>query len=192
MAPYRFLYPGASDESLARIAYYFDFDYADGDDPRQRVAELIEQVDAWRARGECGTLGARPGGDGSLVLADTRPDAAHPLVTLHGLERAAYEYCDEIRSLPGVVRHLSTLFPDRPPAGSEQVRGFLDSLVANRLMVTDGAGHYLSLAIAPWEPPKRERPPPANRRGRRGTRRKTSARRLRLPMFLGAPAGASV
>ena len=76
---------------------------------------------------------------------DTRPDANMPEVTSTGLERAAYEFCDSLRSASAVVRHLQERFPDVQVC-EERVLGFLDSLVANRLMVSDGA-HYLSVAI---------------------------------------------
>ncbi len=66
-------------------------------------------------------------------------------VVLSGLEKTAYEYCDEARSGSAVVRHLRTRFPE-VSFTDQQVLEYLDSLVANRLMVTDGAG-YLSLAI---------------------------------------------
>jgi hypothetical protein len=61
------------------------------------------------------------------------------------LEQATYEYCDEFRSLAGIVRHLNERFPATTISG-EGVQGFLDSLITHRLMVTDGC-HYLSLAV---------------------------------------------
>jgi hypothetical protein len=64
---------------------------------------------------------------------------------LSGLECAAYEFCDELRGGNGIVRHLRALFPG-VEFSDQQVLDFLDSLVSNKLMVTDGS-NYLSLAL---------------------------------------------
>jgi hypothetical protein len=117
---------------------------------------VIAYITAWQGNPESGVLSATAGADGGLVLADNRSDATVPQLTLSGLERAAYEYCDELRSGPGIARHLRELFPGVEFA-DRQVLDFLDSLVANRLMVTDGR-HYLSLAIRTQ--PVQVRPPP--------------------------------
>jgi hypothetical protein len=93
-----------------------------------------------------------PQPDGSLVLVDTRSDATTPQLRLAGLERVAYEYCDETHSGANITQHLCQLFPD-VPFDQAHVIAFLNSLVANRLMVSDGV-NYLSLAITaePVEP----------------------------------------
>ena len=141
---YGFLYPVA-DEALRRIAYYFDFDYEADVDPTGYAADVIAYVTAWQANPELGTLTSTASPDDGLVLADSRPDATITRLTLSRLERAAYEYCDELRSVPSIAGHLRRLFPEVEFA-DRQVVEFLESLVVNRLMVTDGR-HYLSLAI---------------------------------------------
>jgi ribosomal peptide maturation radical SAM protein 1 len=144
MVPYSYLYPFDVD-SLHRIAYYFDYDYQPSVDPTGYATEVIAFVQDWRQNPERGRLSEVLGPDCALVLIDTRSDATMREVTLTGLERAAYEFCDSLRSASAVVRHLRERFPDVQVC-EERVLGFLDSLVANRLMVSDGA-HYLSLAI---------------------------------------------
>ena len=79
------------------------------------------------------------------MLIDSRPDATIGQVVLSGMERAAYEYCDEVHSSGSVARALRARYPDVEFSEEDMVR-FLDSLVANRLMARDGAS-YLSLAI---------------------------------------------
>ena len=145
IAPYKYLYP-FDDESLQRIAYYFDYDYTPGADPTGYASEVIKYAEAWRRNPEGGALFFDYRADGSLLLVDARSDALLPELLLSGLEKAAYEHCDELRSGDAVTRHLHQLFPDAEFT-QQQVLDFLDSLVSNRLMVTDGA-HYLSLAIA--------------------------------------------
>jgi len=144
MRVYRYLYP-FDDSSLARIAYYFDYDYAPGVDPTGAAGDVIDYVEAWRRAPEKGTLRAVGRPDGSLVLVDTRSDATMATIVLSGLEQAAYEYCDEARPERAVVDHLRSRFPD-VSITDERVREYLDSLVANRVMVSN-AGRYLSLAI---------------------------------------------
>lgn len=141
---YRHLYPFDA-ESLGRIAYYFEFDYEAGVDPAGYAAEVVAYAEEWRGNPERGTLCAVAGGDGELVLFDMRSGASVRELKLAGLERAAYEFCDEVHSGAKVVAHLRGTFPD-VALDERGVRAFLDSLVANRLMVTDGE-NYLSLAL---------------------------------------------
>jgi len=157
MNTYRYLYP-FDDASLAQIAYYFDFDYAPESDPTGYAAEVVSYVYEWKSNPELGTLRSIARADGSLVLLDTRSDATIRELVLSGLEQAAYEFCDELRAGLSIVRHLRASFPLIEFSDS-QVFDFLESLVQNRLMVTDGV-NYLSLAIRtqPIEVDKREQP----------------------------------
>ncbi len=141
---YRHLYP-FDDESLGRIAYYFDFDYESGVNPSGHAAAVVAYATEWKRDPERGTLYAVEGGAGELTLYDTRSGATVPELKLNGLERAAYEYCDEAHPGPKVVAHLRRTFPDAD-FDERGVYAFLDSLVANQLMVTDGES-YLSLAL---------------------------------------------
>lgn len=144
IAPYKYLYPFGG-QSLSRIAYCFDFDYEPDVDPTGYAAKVTEYVEAWRREPETGTLSSVVQPDGAIALIDTRSDAAQSEFMLSGLEKAAYEYCDALHSGATVARYLHRVFPD-VEFTEQQVLNFLDSLVANRLMVTDGV-HYLSLAI---------------------------------------------
>jgi ribosomal peptide maturation radical SAM protein 1 len=155
MASYKYLYPFNND-SLMRIAYYFDCDYETDVDPAGYASEVIRYVNDWQRNPERGALHYIHRTDGSLVLMDTRSDASLRELALTGLEQAAYEYCDELRSGPVVARHLRELFPE-VDFTERRVLDFLDSLVSNRLMVTDGK-NYLSLAIAasPVRSPRRD------------------------------------
>jgi len=145
MAAYKYLYPLADTESLQRIAYYFDYDYEPGVDPTGYAARVIEYAAEWRRDTEAGTLSSVRRSDGTIALIDTRAGTLLPQLLLSGLEQTAYDYCDEIRSGRSVVQHLRKQFPETEFA-DRQVIEFLDSLVANMLMATDGE-NYLSLAI---------------------------------------------
>ena len=141
---YSYLYPFEK-ESLMKVAYYFDFDYRLAVAPEAYATEVIKYAEAWRRQPERGLLCSIRRPDGGLLLRDTRAAATIPEVELSGLEQAAYEYCDQVRSNTSVLRYLTEAFP-QIQISSQAVQGFLDSLVANRLMVTDGR-NYLSLAV---------------------------------------------
>jgi hypothetical protein len=138
METYRHLYPFSKDV-LLRIAYYFDFDYAPGENPEDHSREVREYCAQWKAAPDPGTLTAVRRPDGSLGLLDTRSSRSREGWIFHGLEQQAYEFCDTAHTPAAVARHLGV------PA--ENVLAFLDSATANGLMVTDGA-RYLSLAQA--------------------------------------------
>jgi ribosomal peptide maturation radical SAM protein 1 len=154
MVSYRYLYP-FDEASLRRIAYYFDYGYRPEVDPRGAAAEVVRYVKEWRDNPEQGTLWAVPSADGGLVIHDSRSDAPRAQVALSPPEAAAYRYCDELRSGKSVARFLRGCFPE---AGfpDDGILAFLDSLVANRLMVTDGT-HYLGLALGA-APPQEAKP----------------------------------
>ena len=150
MAPYAYLYPFPT-ESLMRIAYHFDFDYREGESPVGYASEVIRFVEGWRLQKTRGLLSETRREDGSLLLRDTRPGAALPEVELTGSEAAAYTYCDEFRSFPGIVRHLRERSPGQE-ISETGVCGFLESLATHKLMLTDG-GNWLSLAVRDREEP---------------------------------------
>ncbi|MBI3970032.1 MAG: RiPP maturation radical SAM protein 1 [Chloroflexi bacterium] len=143
-APYTYLYP-FGEESLREIAYYFDYDYEPEVDPTGYASEVIEFVRSWQLHPETGTLSSVVRPDGRLLLVDTRSDAAYAELVLSGLEQAAYSFCDELHSGSSVAGHLRRVFTSAQFT-ERHVLDFLDSLVANQLMVTDGV-NYLSLAI---------------------------------------------
>jgi hypothetical protein len=142
--PYPFLYPFPA-ESLARIAYYFDYDYAPEVDPKDVAQPLVGDVAKWRANPELGRRSSVLKPDGSVTLIDTCASRTFDTLDLSGVEQAAYEFCDELHSGSSVVTYLRGRFPDQAIA-AENVTAFFDALVANRLMVSDGV-LYLSLAI---------------------------------------------
>jgi ribosomal peptide maturation radical SAM protein 1 len=144
MLIYHYLYPFGK-ESLSRIAYYFNFDYAPEVNPNGLADEVIAYAKDWQSNPERGTLRSLSRPDGKLTLLDTRSYACLPELTLEGPERAIYEYCDELRSTQFIIRYLRESFADISFA-DQRVIDFLDSLVANKLMVTDGT-NYLSLAL---------------------------------------------
>ncbi|MBO2450125.1 RiPP maturation radical SAM C-methyltransferase [Actinomadura barringtoniae] len=136
---YAHLYP-FPDETLRRIAFYFDFDYADGRVPAEYAAPAIERAWQWASgvpRGEL-TLLHRP--DGDLVLLDTRPGAAGSLL-LSGWQAAVYERCDRV-----TAEHVAVEAGTGQGATASQVRRFLTECRERRVMAGVG-DRWLSLGV---------------------------------------------
>lgn len=152
LSTYHHLYP-FDEESLGRISYYFDFDYDPANNPTGFAAEVIAYIKEWRANPQSGELrcistrecSPETPANGSVTILDTRPNATVPELVLRGLEKVAYEFCDELQSVKSIVRYLRSIFPEEEFT-QQGVVAFLDSLVANGLMITDGS-NYLSLAL---------------------------------------------
>jgi ribosomal peptide maturation radical SAM protein 1 len=172
---FRHVYPFA-DESLARIAYYFEYDYADGRNPMDYVAPVLEAFQTWHDLQGTVTLRYWDRPDGVLILNDTRPGATMFQRRLTGLERQVYLHCDTGRTLENIVetaarcqepfpphavspnqqRAIAEKVPDtfphsRGPVDTTAVQRMLDGWIADRIMVRLD-NRYLSLALrAPSE-----------------------------------------
>jgi len=144
VAAYRHLYP-FEPESVARIAYYFDFDYMPGSSPGDVARGFLCEVQDWIADPDHGSLVAIDRPDGTLMLVDRRRDALAREYRLSGIEREAYLYCDEIRSLDNLASHLRRQWSAAALADGE-VAAMLDRFVKDRLMLREGS-LYLSLAL---------------------------------------------
>ncbi len=146
---YKYIYP-FDERSLSKIASCFNFDYRPEVNPRDAAAEVVDYVNSCQETPELGTLTSvvREEND-SLILIDSRTDARAGEFVFSGMEKEAYEYCSSLHLGTTLTEHLREKFPE-VQFGEKEVLGFLDSLVANRLMVSDGE-RFLSLAI-PVEP----------------------------------------
>ncbi|MDA0183988.1 RiPP maturation radical SAM C-methyltransferase [Solirubrobacter phytolaccae] len=141
---------------MARLAYYFDFDYADGRRPRDYTDAMNRAVASWWR----GQNTDRPelnldAEDDRLVVTDTRPVATAERHELDGVHARVYELCD-------VGRTRAALRRDPELAGAD-VDDALEALLADRLLAQIG-DRYLALAVF-----RKRRPP------RAGVRRATAA-----------------
>ncbi|MEL7217660.1 MAG: RiPP maturation radical SAM C-methyltransferase, partial [Pseudomonadota bacterium] len=141
-AQYGEVHPTLSDEQLYGLAYYFDFDYADGRDPDTYAKPLIDELSQWLANPNRGYLICEDHGVQTFILS-TRPGLKQQLITLHGLDRAIHHLLDRPRSLDQVIEKLE-------PAGyapsKEQVRQRIAALESQHLVVGEN-DRYLNLAI---------------------------------------------
>jgi ribosomal peptide maturation radical SAM protein 1 len=69
---YRFAYPGLSENDLADIAYFFEFDYEDGRDPGAEAEPLINACAAWHIGNTKGAALRLLGSPGQRCVYDTR------------------------------------------------------------------------------------------------------------------------
>ena len=127
-------------EAIANLAYFFEFDYADGRKPGTYVGPALESVRTWKAnRG--GDLVKRYGADPELLLIDTRPGREPLDFPLNGLQREVYDYCGEIRS-----RSAIAAFAAERAGRPVSVQALLEQFVAYGLVLREGE-QFLSLAV---------------------------------------------
>ncbi|NMC21768.1 MAG: hypothetical protein GYA33_15265, partial [Thermogutta sp.] len=147
---FRYVYPFPP-ESLSRLAYYFDFDFADGWQPEEHVGPLLSAVEQWRCNHASASLSMRKMPEGTLILTDTRPCAARFQRRLSGWQAAAYQFCDSGRPLRAILDFLVREFA--APPSRETCESWLRECCDEGLMVELG-GTFLSLAV--WVPDQSE------------------------------------
>jgi ribosomal peptide maturation radical SAM protein 1 len=150
---YYYVYPLGRRE-LARLAYFFDFDYEDGREPLNYISEVRREVHQWWGRRT-----AKPDGrarldahfsDGDDIdIADTRGLGEPESLRLTGLAAQLYRQCDSAHGLANLQREFAG------PAGEEEIFKTLAELVDAKLMV-EMEGQYLSLAVIRNRPTRRQ------------------------------------
>jgi ribosomal peptide maturation radical SAM protein 1 len=146
---YFFVFPLGRKE-LARLAYFFDFDYGDGRQPGVYLEPVQREVRRWwegrtAPEGERPKLDARFDGE-RVELIDTRSIAHAPRYELTGVAARVYELCDAAATLSSLLRH-----PELADKEGE-VRAALSFLTEHRL-VAEIEEKYLSLAVFRQRPP---------------------------------------
>ena len=145
--PFRHLYPGVGDD-LSRIAYYFDFRYADRRQPHRYAAPALEAVETWRRRHDDASFWVFRDGE-ARILRDQRgrrPRTAR----LEGWKAAIYDACDR-----GRTRQELDGLDELQGVPPEAVDAFLDRCLRTGAMMSDGE-RYLALAVA--RPARRDGP----------------------------------
>ena len=144
MTPFSYLYPFER-RALNEIAYYFDFDYADGRRPDYYARDASDLTRAWMTDGARGMLEMRPRSNGTLSLLDTRRELAQAprQAVLSGWKAACYLACDRAQSL-NTLMELSDIRCEG--VTDEELRSFLDRCVHHRLMVHSGQS-WLGVAV---------------------------------------------
>jgi ribosomal peptide maturation radical SAM protein 1 len=155
-AAYRYTYdvPAAD---LERIAYYFDFDYADGRSPVEYAMTAVEAVERWRQRHQAdGGLWMATTPEGAVTILDQRSGRPRRSSTLEGWKAEVFTACDRARS-----RAEIDALPSVAGVDAADVTRFLDRCVTVGVMVHDG-GQWLALPV--HTPPRHDQASPPARR----------------------------
>jgi len=140
---YRYLYPFPENE-LAEIAYFYQYEFADGKNPENYIETTLNQLARWHESAESGkSLRSRRLSNGGLEIVDTRSGKAPKRVRLSEWHKDLYEFCDQMRSLSAIEKWLQNHAPDVPLNEAKQ---FLGELIGMKLMCSDEQS-FLSLAI---------------------------------------------
>lgn len=141
---FQYVYPFPRDV-LDRLAYYFDYDYADRRDPLAYAQPVLDAAAVWQELAGTVSLRYWDRSDGVLILTDTRPGAEEFQRRLTNIDRAIYLFCDTGRSFQQIVEHIAAAFPEAVLDESMLLRT-LSTWVDARLMAHLD-GRYLSLAV---------------------------------------------
>ncbi len=150
---YRFVYPLGQAE-LTELAYYFDFEHADGREPEDYIGEIRDAVDDWNASHDRdrGALSYRRGPE-FIRITDSRRSAGYVRYVLENDQMDAYLACDSGATVSGVGRALERAGHRQVPAS--QLETFLRELVEAGLMF-ESDGRFVSLAL-PDDPAREDR-----------------------------------
>jgi ribosomal peptide maturation radical SAM protein 1 len=136
--PYRYVYP-FSEDSLKRLAYFYDSDFFMGKVDSAAFKTLKGVVARWGKAYSRSHLLSIPR-QKNLIILDTRPCARRFVHRLTGLRRKVYECCDKATALNAIVDSVEG------NVSAEEVESVLQSLIDDKLMLGVN-GRYLSLAI---------------------------------------------
>lgn len=143
MAVYKFLYP-FPDDDLKDIAYFYQYEFADGLDPNSYVGPTLQQLDVWRAATAVGAnLASHSPSRETLVIEDTRPNAVQRRAVLRGWQKELYDFCDQTRSITAIERWLKE---NSPQVSLTDAQDLLHNLGELKFMARD-KDQYLSLAV---------------------------------------------
>jgi hypothetical protein len=139
---YFFVFP-LDRRDLERLAYFFDFDYADGRQPAEYLRPLQSEVQlwwkSWTAVDQKPTLDARFD-DGHVTIIDSRPASRRSCHELTGLAANVFTRCDVATTVQAISR-----LPD-VGGDAREVTAALASLCESGLIV-ESEGQYLSLPV---------------------------------------------
>jgi ribosomal peptide maturation radical SAM protein 1 len=124
---------------IANLAYFFEFDYADGRQVHQYTAPMLEQLEVWTQHHSTSEL-LTVDNESHLLVWDLRPAARRPIHVLESLHREVLLACDRVHG----VAHLEALAEQHGGPGT--LPGVLADLVDTGLLLAED-DHYLTLTL---------------------------------------------
>jgi hypothetical protein len=145
---YDYVFSGLPEAQRGRLAYFFDYEYADGRQPLEYALTTAQRVSEWRelTRGKTAQLELRVSADGAVIF-DTRPCRRDELFPVGPLVLAVLRALDGYRTLSGVPAALRE-------AGIEVAPRDCDTIIAElieRRFVLEENGYGLSVIVDPRE-----------------------------------------
>ncbi len=140
---YYYVYPLGRRE-LARLAYFFDFDYSDRRKPETYLSRVRNEIGQW-LKSHSGEAGSRPQLDADwstpdeVAIRDSRPCATQPVHDLRGTEARVLRVCDTARSSAGLARELSD-------ESAQALGSALEALQGKRLLLNLN-GRFVCLPV---------------------------------------------
>ena len=128
--------------ALARLAYYFEYDYTTVQNVDSYSRELRHAIEEWTAGYAQNELLLIDFADPLLIM-DRRAGAQEPVTILSGLDRALYLACDGICGLSGLQAIAES---HGAPSSPADIAERLEPLLRGRLMLREDDG-FLSLAV---------------------------------------------
>jgi ribosomal peptide maturation radical SAM protein 1 len=155
-APLSHIYPFPR-EDVMEIAYYFDFDYADGRRANALAGRALELAGAWMDDTDRGMLALTVDDDRTVHLVDSRRrrEAEPERIDFGGWQADVFLACDTAQS-PRELLRLPIVREERVSEGG--LKAFLADCVDRRLMVDNGRS-WLNVAVhVPPRDPTSESP----------------------------------
>jgi ribosomal peptide maturation radical SAM protein 1 len=166
---YDYVFCGLAEAERDRLAYFFDFEYADGRQPEDYCFTTAQRVSEWRelAREKQAQpqLELRVSPEGAIIV-DTRPCRREELFPVGPVELAVLRALDGYRTLAGVPGVLREAGIEIAPSECEAI---LAELIDRRFVLEEN-GYGLSLVIDPRERQRVAERQVALRAGRFGLR----------------------
>lgn len=138
---YRYVYD-LPEESLQRLAYSFGFDYQDGRNPDEYLAEFGQVLQSWKSNFTPGSLSSFEK-NGCLHVVDIRPGYEPQEYAFCDVDKEILHYCDRMHTGKRVLDHLKR---SGFAISESELLNHLDYFIERRLMVREG-DWYLSLIV---------------------------------------------
>jgi ribosomal peptide maturation radical SAM protein 1 len=141
---YDYVFSGLAEAERGRLAYFFDYEYANGQRPWEYALTTAQRVAEWRelARAKKAQLELRVSADGAIIV-DTRPCRREELFPVGPVELAVLRALDGYRTLAGVPGVLREAGIEIDPRDCDAI---IAELVDRRFVIEEN-GYGLSLVI---------------------------------------------
>jgi ribosomal peptide maturation radical SAM protein 1 len=137
---YRLCYP-FSDQSLRRLAYFFDCRSTTTPETLEAIHRTFSAVREWQSHCRSASLEGRMEGD-ALVISDRRPGYGPAEYVLSGLQRDLYQMVEE----PHSEKQLLARLRQRVSVSEDELKHHLDRLCERGLLMWEN-DLYLGLAV---------------------------------------------